>query len=803
MRQHMVAMAVACSVLFQAQVFAGESGVIPFPNGSFDEGEASWFFSRERGLQTRATAEYTRTPPGALRFYADTEKKIGARVDSPLVAVKGPGNVDLRFQVCRFSGNLICMYIKQYDANRKILPGEYMEEIGGSYGKWEPVMSQIMLDEKTAYLQFSFRPYMRPGEIIDMFLDDFTLTRVPMPIPPWPSQYKLKPGDKDKLTAADVVGPDGLVYPDWTQVGVQGGIPDVPVAVDLAGLGVKTGTDISDVLGKACRDAAAKGGGAVLIGPGTYYLDRPVVIEDSGVVIRGSGRDQTRLVFRYPVGVPGTDVGLHWPLEGGTVGPDTMVSAFAYHVGIKGMSMSVNDKALPKRDLAGYNGLQIPGSEFIALAGTGPAVVRVEAEYLDGRKVTAERKVVLTQEPQPVKTGVPMTAALFLSGRGLEEKEHSLSEDGKRGDTELVLKDAADIKVGDRIELHAPGTPRWQEIIQHRLGGDDWKRIGFFEVRARNGNRLTINQPLRIDYPVIDGAHIRKVKFIERSGVEHLTIEHTSRLSVHSIMFDWGWNGWIRNVKVVKSGANGAYAERSKWIEIRDCELDQSWNFDGGQAYAGFTSCHDSLFENCTVRKYRHGPVVQYGAMGNVFRNCTFDGSDIQWHAGWSTENLFENCTVRSDPATGSYGYGAYATGSADTGHGPNGPRNVVYGCDVTSPLNGVLLCGVNEGWLFLNNRFVVEKGAGFVVMNGCFDHTVRDNVFVLRDGTSPMVLLKTEDCVGIDLIGNTVVGGNGKIWEGRTKPELEKGNKSLPAGQMPERIQPKVQSIYEWQKKR
>ena len=47
---------------------------------------------------------------------------------------------------------------------------------------------------------------------------------------PWPHQYRIRPEQKDRLTAADVVGPDGIVYPNWTLCGVQGGIPKVEVA---------------------------------------------------------------------------------------------------------------------------------------------------------------------------------------------------------------------------------------------------------------------------------------------------------------------------------------------------------------------------------------------------------------------------------------------------------------------------------------------------------------------------------------------------------------------------------------------
>jgi len=42
--------------------------------------------------------------------------------------------------------------------------------------------------------------------------------------PPWQGQYKIKPEQKVRFTAADVVGPDGIVYPNWTKCGVQGGM---------------------------------------------------------------------------------------------------------------------------------------------------------------------------------------------------------------------------------------------------------------------------------------------------------------------------------------------------------------------------------------------------------------------------------------------------------------------------------------------------------------------------------------------------------------------------------------------------
>ena len=154
-------------------------------------------------------------------------------------------------------------------------------------------------------------------------------------------------------------------------------------------------------------------------------------------------------------------------------------------------------------------------------------------------------------------------------------------------------------------------------------------------------------------------------------------------------------------------------------------------------------------------KPFRHAPQVQFGAQGNVIRNSVFEGSDAQWHAGWSTENLFENCVIGPTGPYGSYGNGAYATGSDDLTHGPNGPRNVVYNCDFTCDRHGVLLHGVNENWLLLHNRFTVGKGAGFVAVCGCSDHILRNNRFILQDAGFPMDRLTTPDCAGINLIDN------------------------------------------------
>jgi len=83
------------------------------------------------------------------------------------------------------------------------------------------------------------------------------------------------------------------------------------------------------------------------------------------------------------------------------------------------------------------------------------------------------------------------------------------------------------------------------------------------------------------------------------------------------------------------------------------------------------------------------------------------------------------------------------------------------------------------------------------------FDHVIRGNVFVLKDGASPMVRLRTPDCIGVELIDNALYGGNGEFAAGMARPEVIRSNAAHPLpqeGALPAPPAPPVASIYQWQ---
>lgn len=623
---------------------------------------------------------------------------------------------------------------------------------------------------------------------------------------PWPAQYKIKPEETNRLTAADVVGPDGIVYPNWTRCGVQGGIPLVKAFGTIEDYGARADDDRDDAeaLERACDAAGQKGGGTVLLGPGTYYLDRPVTVRRDGVVIRGQGAEKTRLIFRYAL--PAEGLSFFWPPAGSRLGRNTRVELHAKPAGLKEMRVFLGDQQLGTWERSQHSGnsfsFAVTPRNAIGKMQDGPQRLRGIAEYTNGKKLTNEIPVILDPAFNDTRPVPDSRGAITFAGTGLQGPQLELARDGRRGDLVLHLKDARSLRPGDSVMIDGPATDRWKKLTENACLWGVYRRY-HVTVEKVDGSTITLAQPLRIEFPVVDGSYVQKVVPIQRCGVEDLYIEQTENLWISSVLFSHAWNCWARGVTVKMCGRFPVYGSQAKWCEIRDCLFDDAWfKGGGGTAYAGWDGSWDSLMENVETRKMRHAPLFQWAASGNVIRKSLFRESDGQWHAGWCNENLFEQCRVESVADHGAYGFGMWASPPNDAAHGPNGPRNVVYNCDVSSPKTGLWMGGMNENWLILYNRFVVDRGQGVYAGTASFDHIIRSNVFVLKDQQSPMVLLSRSNCVGVELVGNRVYGGNGKIAAGQAEPFVLSGNQSLALGEAP-LPEPPVPSMYEWQQSR
>lgn len=777
----------------------------------FEAGDPAW--SLPEGSMGEVTDARAASGERALRIVDTDDDRGGSNVTSPRFAVEPGRAFTLRMRVLTVSGSGLGIYPRIYDgAGEMMLPGDYFHRGAPSQptGEWLTMETTFFAPKGAveadiwihSYSHATVEAYIDDVEVIEM--GSANIER------PWPPQYKLDPEEQDRLTPADVVGPDGIVYPDWRYAGVPGGVPHVETVVRLRDFGgLPDGADISVPLELAVAEAARLGGGAIELEPGQYNLARPVFIYNDGIVIRGAGQDETQILFTYRV--PPRTVQFFTPTDG-LLTPSTPVEIHANPEGLQAMEIRLEGEVLRSWEPSTHSGntfqLYLWGSEVLDAEGEGDVTLTAYARWDDGSEdldtLTVEARRPRPDEPDPHlrmrRQRYRAIAALTFAGAPNLGPRLLLAADGDRGDLWISLQETDGLSVGDAIHLEAPATDRWKSLTMNQCPWGTYRRYEF-RVEEIEGNRVRLNQPLRIDYPVIDDAYVQRREPIRRCGVESLTIEQTENLWISAVMFSAAWECWAGEVTVRMCGRWPVYALEGKWCEIWDCVFDDAWfKGGGGTAYAGWERSYDCLMENVVTRSFRHAPLVQWSSAGNVIRRSLFEQSDGQWHSGWTNENLFENCVIESVADHGAYGYGLWASPPEDQAHGPNGPRNVVWGCDISSPRAGLWMGGMNEGWLIAYNRFVVEQGPGVFAKTFSFDHTIRGNHFEIRDGASPMVLLQTPDCLGVEVIDNRLYAtGDQAILLGPTEATLA-GNEIIAGGPAPLPERP-VDSIFDWQR--
>ena len=800
---------------------------VALPGGDFELGAQDWNLDQAQGTATMSEAA-AHSGKAGLRIAA-TQDDEGAFIVGPRLPVDRSLSYQLTFRGRVISGAGTAVYLRFLDPSGKALQRD-MAGVGTDRGNaWTDYRINAIPPAEASPVEIIIqRPAHRPpGYTVD--LDDFELRTRPFEAAaPWPGSYKLRPGEHDRLTAADVVGPDGLVYPDWSHAGVPGGIPETPVKLRLSDLGAREGSDISALLEQAAAQVSAAGGGAIEIGEGEFFLDAPVMISADNVVIRGAGRDRTRLLFRYHV--PRGEVRFFRLTDGQEIGQNSAIEFHANPKNLVRLELKSGETTLAERTRADHwgNTFSIRAAATAALdkLGEGIREFTAFAHYEDGSRAEARIRLKLVRgrlgEVMPSQLG-----AINFTGRGIVSDRVPLAADAARGDRVIQLRDGHGFKTGDTINVVAPASERWRNLVGHTA---KWpvQAQNMHSIEAVDGASITLNQPVRAPFLVEDGAYAAKISVIRGCGVEALTIEqpevpgqgspgprigHTlwhaiEDLWTNGINMENAWGCWVRDVTVRNAGRNAAYFLNSKHIEVRDCLFDDAiFKGGGGTGYVGFERTYDSLIDAIETRGMRHAPNVQWNSSGNVVRNSRFLGSDGQWHAGWTLENLYENNLIDAQGEGGSYGHGLYASGPSSGSHGPQGPRNVVYHNDVRARRDGLHMLGGNEAWMVLHNRFVIDNGRAIYAKEKSFDHIIRGNVFVLPKPVLPPVLLGA-DSVGVDLVDNAFFGVAPPLVGfvgGKTALLVDQGNISEP--KVPEELPalpvPPVPSIFEWQRQR
>lgn len=772
------------------------------PNGGFESDAEQWS-DRNDGGMSAVISEAAHQGSKGLRV-TDEDTKKGSSFISKRMPVKSGAAYQLRFWGRVHSGGGLGIYVRFYDEAGKWLNEnkDFIQLKTQKMNEWFSY-DDFTVDSYEGSVSADIWIHTFGGSRIKADLDDFELVELTgdMSKTAFPGQYKISPADSSRLTAADIPGPDGIVYPDFRHAGVPGGIPELAVK---SALQAASGEEIASRVETEMKKIGASGGGALLLPEGTFYLDRPILIAENNVVLRGAGREKTRLIFRYAI--PKGEIRFPGLTAGSKIGPGQNVQAHASPERLKSISLEIDGKSVWSRQRGAHWGnsfsVWTTGSDLLAKAGVGTHRLRAAAEFETGER--AEGSVEIELVAEEVDAGFPnnnMGAINFVGQKKMSGPKWKFVTDGRRGDTEIALEAGHGLENGSWFEIEAPATERWNKMVKNVSPYGSY-RCNMYRAGKVSGARVAIPQALRLDFPVADGSYAAGLKPILRSGIEDLSIEQVENLWIHGVCFSVSAECWAKNVGVKNTGRHPVNFSRSKQGEMRGCRFEGAqFKGDGGSAYVGFEYDFDCLLDDVVAVGFRHGPNLNWAASGNVFRNSTFDGSDLQWHAGWANETLVENCVIRCDTNNGGYGYGAYTTAPEDSAHGPIGPRNVIYRCDFASPLDGLVLNGMNENYIVAHNRFTIEKGRAALIRVSSFDHIFKNNVFVFREALTPLFLLQSENCTGIEMIGNRFYGTRGPIIGGKAKTLVDQDNQCL-AQPSAERPEAEVPSIFEWQRK-
>lgn len=231
-----------------------------------------------------------------------------------------------------------------------------------------------------------------------------------------------------------------------------------------------------------------------------------------------------------------------------------------------------------------------------------------------------------------------------------------------KGSSVLETEDASLFATGDYAELRQENgdwdsnPASWAENVVGQM----------VKVIAVDGENITIDQPLRIDYDLELHPEIRKIEPAQDIGIECLKIKRIDNVSSGSsdnISMSMAANCWVIGIESDTSVTSHIDIVTSKNIEIRGNYIHHAFTYNGsGKRGYGITlnnHSSDCLIENNILRYLRHAMMVKTGANGNVFAyNYSIEphrnefpsdaGGDLSLHGHYAFANLFEGNIVQN-----------------------------------------------------------------------------------------------------------------------------------------------------------
>lgn len=203
-----------------------------------------------------------------------------------------------------------------------------------------------------------------------------------------------------------------------------------------------------------------------------------------------------------------------------------------------------------------------------------------------------------------------------------------------RGSTALELADASSLEAGDLVLLNElndasiPVTP-----ASYAEGDCGWcdqfgatrLRAQVARVQSRSGNTIEIAPPFFYDFSAgNEPSAMRLAEVAERSGVEDLVVRNDPGIADSwnvNIMVMGAANCWVKNVKVDTCGKRCIDLRTYHYrVEIRDSLIEGCLDHESSDTCYGTEVAEgsSSLIENNVYHDVSNGPILMWGASGNV-----------------------------------------------------------------------------------------------------------------------------------------------------------------------------------------
>ena len=307
-----------------------------------------------------------------------------------------------------------------------------------------------------------------------------------------------------------------------------------------------------------------------------------------------------------------------------------------------------------------------PAFAAAVAAAVEPGAIRVPAgTYLLGSGLVIDKGVVLCGEG-------PASSRLVLDAdaAGIEIDKYdrgdwvAVAPAPTKGSTTLQVADASSFVVGQYAELVQAND--WNLMDPDNIWRNDaWvpeDAVGqMLAVLAVDGNTLTVDPAVHLDYLAADSPRVRRVALVQGAGLQGLFLQRLATFDWPTVIIKNAVASWMRDCESQDTSVAHVVLEEVLWCEIRDSYFHHSFSYGGGgHGYGTDLGSHvtAALVENNIFVHLRHAMLTQVGATGNVLAyNYSIepyqdDGTDwtppdISLHGHYANMNLFEGNSVQ------------------------------------------------------------------------------------------------------------------------------------------------------------